>query len=675
MIVFPFISTLGSSAASESKPGKYIRTQLLILSIATFSAGLLLFSLTAVYPSLKIQLFVSGFALSFVGMLLIRHFWPRNWGLLPLMTLAFLARVVLLPLAPSDDLNRYLWEGKIQLHQMSPYEIAPENPQTENLRDSIWQGINHKEYTTIYGPLAQILFKLSAAVWCSPLSMKLLLLTFDICTLLILVSYLRKRESLINDLLLYAINPLVLYSFAAEVHLESVMLCMLAMAMLLYQRRRFGWMFFFMGCAVAVKLTALMFIPLFVRKDTVKYFPFTLLPAVFALPYLSGIASLLTVTLKFGAEFRFNGCSYGLLSSFLSDHFAILLSSGIFMFAYVWNFFLTPDPVKASGNVAIAFLLTSPTAHPWYFTVIAMFAVLYPARSWIVLSGTVGISWLVSFTYWFAGIWKEHFSFLLFEYVLPLLAELTTRWRWTASEPDKAANSLSTSIVIPVLNEAEQLKECLETIQLPHTVRYEILVVDGGSEDATLTVAHTDDRVRIVSSEKGRGIQISRGIEESTGDVIIILHADSRLETGSVCKILHYCEKHPNIIGGSVASRFDNARFRSGLITILNNFRSRCSGISFGDQVQFFRRKALADNLPRVMLMEDIELSMRLKELGSVTILPSIATSSSRRWKNRSYILNIFTVISLTALYLIKRRFGLLSRDNSEFYEAYYGKT
>lgn len=605
----------------------------------------------------------------------LRHAWPLHWKLMPIVVIAVISRCFLLPLGHTDDLNRYLWEGWVQLHAMSPYAISPLDPRTASFRDAVWQGINHKEFTSIYGPLSQLVFRACVSIRYSAFFLKIILILFDLGALLFLVRILQNRGSRLNEALLYAVNPVVLYAFAAEGHVESIMLCMLAGAMLMHQKKKFALMFVLFGCAASVKLTALIFIPLLIRKETLRYLWFALLPLVMVVPYGTSAGSLFTVTGRFASEFHFNGFIYGILVLFFSNHNALVISTVIFLGAYGAVIFLTPDPIRACGNVALAFLLTSPTAQPWYFAIIAMFAVLYPVRSWIALTGTIGISWLTGFTYWATGIWKEFLIIRILEYVPPFLLEIAAYRRRPEFVSPGYGYLQSLSIIIPVLNEEDRLRDCLESIVLPRDVQAEIVVIDGGSSDDTPLIARSDRRVKLITADRGRGIQIAEGVKHSTGDLIVIIHADTRLTKDGVARLYGFCKNHPHLCGGSVAARFDAPGFRFALITVLNNLRARLTGISFGDQVQFFRRKAIPGDMPRVKLMEDIEISMLLKERGALAVLPELARSSTRRWRRKSYIYNMFLVLRLTTTYLVRRRLGTLTGDNADFYKAYYGKT
>lgn len=108
---------------------------------------------------------------------------------------------------------------------------------------------------------------------------------------------------------------------------------------------------------------------------------------------------------------------------------------------------------------------------------------------------------------------------------------------------------------------------------------------------------------------------------------------------------------------------------------LLNNFRARLTGISFGDQAQFYRKSALPQGFPEFRLMEDVELSLRLKAQGALLFIPRGVSSSPRRWDRIGYARNFLTVSLLTCIFLFLRGFNVI-RDNGEwFYRRYYGNS
>ncbi len=128
------------------------------------------------------------------------------------------ARVLLLPMAPGDDVWRYLWEGRMQSAGFSPYLHAPDDPYLVTWRDATWAFINHKEFSAIYPPLAQIALRLITAVSTTVLAMKLAFIVADLAVCRLLA----KRFGL-PATLVYAWNPLVIYVGAGGAHYESLL--------------------------------------------------------------------------------------------------------------------------------------------------------------------------------------------------------------------------------------------------------------------------------------------------------------------------------------------------------------------------------------------------------------------------------------------------------------------
>jgi hypothetical protein len=397
-----------------------------------------------------------------------------------------------------------------------------------------------------------------------------------------------------------------------------------------------------------------------------------LVPLLLAVPYGTDVLTLVPTTFSFAVGFHFNGFIYGIASLYMSHEISVIVSAFVFVSMYAVVFFLTPDPIRACGHATMLFLLTSPTVHPWYATSLALFAVLYPVKSWIALTGLVSLSWFVIFRFFISGVWHEPKLLMVLEFTLPLLLAFLSRWRLLEFRSPDFGKPQKVSIIIPMLNEESRIAECLASIKYPEDLRVEIIVVDGGSTDSSLTIAARDPRVTIASSGKGRGNQIAHGVRMSTGDLMIVVHADTRLSPPCIKGIFTYCMKHPWVSGGSLASHFDSPCVRYVFITMLNNLRSRYSRISFGDQVQFFRTAALKRGFPALKLMEDVELSLRLKESGPVTVIALTAFSSVRRWGKSNYLVNMWLVMYLTLRFIVFRRLGVLQGDCGDFHTAYY---
>jgi rSAM/selenodomain-associated transferase 2 len=159
---------------------------------------------------------------------------------------------------------------------------------------------------------------------------------------------------------------------------------------------------------------------------------------------------------------------------------------------------------------------------------------------------------------------------------------------------------------------------------------HEVIVADGGSEDATreLAAPHAD---QVILAPRGRSRQMNAGAAAASGDALLFLHADTRLPANADRLIIHGLEK--NLWG-----RFDVAiEGRSALlpvIALLMNLRSRLTGIATGDQAIFVRRDAFG-GFPEIALMEDVAFSKAMKRRSPPACLREKAVTSGRRWDER----------------------------------------
>ena len=205
------------------------------------------------------------------------------------------------------------------------------------------------------------------------------------------------------------------------------------------------------------------------------------------------------------------------------------------------------------------------------------------------------------------------------------------------------------SVIVPTLNEERVLAATLQRAREPG-VR-ELIVADGGSTDATRAVAAQFADV-VLSAPRGRAAQMNAGAERASSDVLLFLHADTLLPDGFASVVIAACTP-PGVIGG----RFDvDLQPSSPLITltaVLMNWRSRLTHITTGDQAMFITRDAFTrlGGYARIPLMEDIDLSRRMKRAGRIACLRQQVTSSSRRWHENGVLRTILLMWSLRALY------------------------
>jgi len=208
---------------------------------------------------------------------------------------------------------------------------------------------------------------------------------------------------------------------------------------------------------------------------------------------------------------------------------------------------------------------------------------------------------------------------------------------------------LKLSIVIPTLNEADQIEHCLIKLQEIRQLGHEVIVVDGGSNDNTVTLASALCD-QIIKSEKSRSVQMNKGAAVAAGNCFIFLHADTILPD-DVANLFSQIKNVENVWG-----RFDiNLSGRAWLFRIVEkcmNIRSRFTGIATGDQVIFVGKELFIkiNGYPELALMEDIAISRLLLGLSKPMCLSDKVISSSRRWEKNGIIK---TIIKMWVLRLL----------------------
>jgi len=203
------------------------------------------------------------------------------------------------------------------------------------------------------------------------------------------------------------------------------------------------------------------------------------------------------------------------------------------------------------------------------------------------------------------------------------------------------------SVIVPVLDEEARLGRRLAELAATPGLG-EVLVVDGGSADSTVAIAHTFSGVRLLSAARGRARQMNAGAAAAVGDVFLFLHADVSLPRDAAAWIVRTLAD-PRVVAGAFRTWTvpDGAPSRLGPLLRLADIRSRVARFPYGDQAIFVRRDAFArvGGFPDQPLMEDLELSRRLRRLGRIATVPAVVRVSGRRFVARPIR---FTLIART---------------------------
>ena len=214
------------------------------------------------------------------------------------------------------------------------------------------------------------------------------------------------------------------------------------------------------------------------------------------------------------------------------------------------------------------------------------------------------------------------------------------------------------SIIIPVLNEATLIADTLLSLQSLRASGHELIVSDGGSTDASVTLSRPlADRV--MKSPRGRSQQMNHGAKLANGEILLFLHADTFLPNGADRMILQGMDGGKKIWG-----RFDvklaGQHPLLRMVELLMNLRSRFFGIATGDQGIFVQRELFerVGGFPEIDLMEDIALSKILKKHGRPLCLWQRVLTSSRRWEAKGILRTILLMwfLRLTFFYKVNPR-------------------
>lgn len=208
------------------------------------------------------------------------------------------------------------------------------------------------------------------------------------------------------------------------------------------------------------------------------------------------------------------------------------------------------------------------------------------------------------------------------------------------------------SIIIPTLNEEKLIERTLLAVKAcaPDA---ELLVVDGGSSDAT--VVRATQHARVISAARGRGGQLNTGAEATHGDILLFLHADTIPDADGITELLSVMQDEVTA-GGAFRMRFDDARPLYRRISANVTQRSLRTRSYTGDQGIFTRRSTF-EQLRRYNdwpFMEDVDYSERMSKQGQVVLLTSEVETSARRHRQWGLLRTQLTVIVIRILYLLK---------------------
>jgi rSAM/selenodomain-associated transferase 2 len=222
------------------------------------------------------------------------------------------------------------------------------------------------------------------------------------------------------------------------------------------------------------------------------------------------------------------------------------------------------------------------------------------------------------------------------------------------------------SIIIPCLDEAEGIASTLGALAPLRARGAEVIVVDGGSADGTVALARPLADF-VITSARGRAAQMNAGAAVARGEVLLFLHADTRLPADADRMVLDGLARS-YLAWGRFDVTIDGAHVLLGVIAGAMNLRSRVTGIATGDQAMFVTRAAFeaSGRFPEIALMEDITFARHLKRISSPLCLRARVTTSGRRWERRGVWRTMFMMWRLRLAYFL----GADPRDLAKRYDS-----
>ena len=420
------------------------------VSVALLTFGFLFIHSSFFQPVSTYTFTFIGTSLLFCWMcwLIFRVELPKNYlfaclGLVLLIRLSFLT---VIPIG-SDDVYRYMWDGKVQTSGLNPYLYAPNSDSLNHLHSVLLPAsVNHPDIKTLYFPFSEWIFSLcyhmsGEAVW----GYKLLLLFSEIAAIIGLILLTSRLQVPSKFVLLYALCPLSIFQFAIDSHLDELGFPFLIFSILAYLQRKTVLASCLLGLSLSIKPIGLVLLPILIfhehiwKKRILLFFIPALIISFQFIPYLwnsNPLESLFT----FAKHWTFNGVVFESLNLYFFNNQKTRLICALLLGLFLLFLSISKKSLFDKLYLSILLLLLfSPIVHPWYIAWLLIFLPIMQRWSGILYVVTASLTSLTILNYKLYGVWKQEPAILILEY-LPVVAFLFFEiWnsQSTAALPDK----------------------------------------------------------------------------------------------------------------------------------------------------------------------------------------------------------------------------------------------
>jgi len=344
----------------------------------------------------------------------------RSAALPVILGAGLLARALLIPAAPtlSEDVYRYLWDGRLVAHGINPYPHAPSDPALERFHDELLRRLNHAQVPTIYPPAAQLLFGAAALISATPAAWKLFLLALETALVLALYRMLKRRGMPEERLLLYYWNPLVLVESFGSGHVDLAAAAFLVISLALYEGSRHVRAGAAFSLAVLTKYVPALLIPWLVRRRAwVLLGAAAVTSLALSAPFLGAGEAVTTGLRIYARHWEFNSATWSLLREVVTSDLGIRrILAGAGLIAALLIAWRARSATGAAYACLTSFLLLSPTVFPWYVVPAVALLPLHPDWGMLAFSGLVALSYLPLPAYRETGLWTLPAWILWIEY-------------------------------------------------------------------------------------------------------------------------------------------------------------------------------------------------------------------------------------------------------------------
>jgi hypothetical protein len=382
----------------------------------TFKNQITLFTATSILLS----------ALFIILIILIRKIEVSKKVLTLIIFAGIIFRIILIPTTPiaSDDVYRYLWDGKVQANGINPYTYAPNDEALKHLHSELLpEKVNFPHLKTIYPPYSQWIFLLAYLIAGeSVLGIKILLLISEIFTILLI--YLTLKNFRLNEkyVLVYALSPLPILQFFIDAHVDGFGITLFALFFYFLSQNKLLYSYFALGLSITSKLITLMVYPFLLKGRSIKNFlaliivP-TVTVALVYLPYsINGFP--FESLFIFAQKWHSNGAVFTLFQKIFNDNYlSRIFSMSLFFLSFIWLYFSKKDFIDKAYLIFILFFIFSPVVHPWYLTWLAFLTAINFRWSGIAFISTISIANIYALNYILNKKWEMNDWFLLLEYL------------------------------------------------------------------------------------------------------------------------------------------------------------------------------------------------------------------------------------------------------------------